>query len=203
MTFPPKLVNEKSCSNEQFRELHSREAFCSSRLDAGTTYFYGFVRVTCIVAITTMKRSITPVFAAIVTASLIHTPAQAEEPVDFVTAILPVFEAKCMDCHRAPYENPRTGRITRPKGSLRMDTVEELMKGGDEGMSIVKGKPDESLAVTRVMLPEHDDDHMPPEGNEPLTDEEKAALRLWIEQGADFGEWTESKFDPEGNKIEG
>lgn len=156
-----------------------------------------------VVAIQTMKKSLSTLFGTLAAIGLTATPAGADEPVDFVKTILPVFEAKCMDCHRAPFENPRTGRITRPKGGLRMDTVEEIMKGGDEGLSIVAGKPDESLAYTRTMLPTHDDDHMPPEGNEPLTDEEKAALRKWIEQGADFGDWTESKFDPEGNKIEG
>ena len=160
------------------------------------------MRPTSVVASKAMKKSLATLFGTLTVVGLTSAQAQADEPVDFVTTILPVLEAKCMDCHRAPFENPRTGRITRPKGGLRMDTVEEIMKGGDEGLSIVKGKPDESLAYTRTKLPEDDLDHMPPEGNEPLTDEEKEALRKWIEQGADFGDWTESKFDPEGNKIE-
>lgn len=149
-----------------------------------------------------MKKSLAILIGALAVGGAGQHATQAEDEVDFVKQILPVFEVKCMDCHRAEFENPRTGRITRPKGGLRMDTVEEIMKGGDEGMAIVKGDPDESLAYTRTKLPIDDLDHMPPEGNDPLTDEEKELLRKWIEQGADFGEWTESKFDPEGNKIE-
>jgi mono/diheme cytochrome c family protein len=60
------------------------------------------------------------------------------------------------------------------------------MQGGENGKNIVAGKPEESLSITRIMLPIDDDEgeHMPPEGKDQLTKEEVALLKWWIEQGA-------------------
>ena len=65
-----------------------------------------------------------------------------------------------------------------------MDTHEMVMKGGETGGNVVLGKPDESLLITRINLPEDDDEHMPPEGKPQISPEELALLRWWIEQGA-------------------
>ncbi len=88
--------------------------------------------------------------------------------------ILPILEQKCNNCHNED----------KSKGDLRMDTYELLMQGGDSGGNIVPGKPDDSLTIQRILLPEDDDEHMPPEGKEQLTPAEVELLRWWIEQGA-------------------
>ena len=86
-----------------------------------------------------------------------------------------MLEAKCNKCHNE----------AKSKGDLRMDTHELLLKGGEEeGKTVIPGKPDESLAITRIKLPVDDDDHMPPEGKDQMTDEETALLHWWIKEGA-------------------
>ncbi len=65
-----------------------------------------------------------------------------------------------------------------------MDTYEMAMKGGENGKNFVAGKLDESLSIERIMLPDSDDEHMPPEGKDQLTTEEIALLKWWVEQGA-------------------
>lgn len=94
----------------------------------------------------------------------------------FQHVILPVLEAKCNKCHNED----------KSKGDLRMDTHELLLKGGEAepGKTVIPGKADESLAITRVKLPLDDDDHMPPEGKEQMKDEETALLHWWIQEGA-------------------
>lgn len=106
------------------------------------------------------------------------TPAEpapgGDEKLVFQHVILPILETKCNKCHNEE----------KSKGDLRMDTYEMAMKGGEAGKNFVAGKPDESLSFTRVMLPDSDDDHMPPEGKDQMTKEEIALLKWWIEQGA-------------------
>jgi len=124
-------------------------------------------------------------------AALLWTSPQvaADEAVDFEKQILPIWEAKCLECHRAPHPDPeRPTRIKRPKGGLVMDTPEGLKAGGESGDVIVAGDPDASPMHGRTMLHEDDDDFMPPKGDG-LTPEEKELVARWIKQGADYGDW--------------
>ncbi len=105
--------------------------------------------------------------------------AVAAEKVSFETDILPVLSNSCGECHSAK----------ETFSNLRLDTSEGILKGGDLGDALVPGKPDESSLYVRVSLPQDDLDFMPVEGD-PLTEDEVETLRLWIEQGADFGGWT-------------
>ncbi len=135
---------------------------------------------------------------AIGSASLILPSGAA----DFATDVLPVLEQKCMGCHRAPYKTA-SGRTKKPKGDLRLDNPEEIGKGGDGGTAIVGGNLDESSVYQRVILDQDHDDFMPPQGEgkpAPLTEAELTALKEWIEAGADYGDWTGTEFDAEGNK---
>lgn len=102
------------------------------------------------------------------------TAAAADDQLVFQQVILPVLDSKCNSCHNED----------KSKGGLRMDTYELLMQGGDSGDNIVAGKPDDSLSVQRIMLPEDDDEHMPPEGKPQFSAQELALLKWWIQAGA-------------------
>ena len=106
--------------------------------------------------------------------------------VDFEKEVWPILEDRCVECHRAPYE--QAGRIKNPKAGLRLDGAAYIMHGGDDGPVITVDHPSRSSLYTRVTLPLSDDDHMPPKG-ESLTEEQKETLRKWIAQGVDFGAW--------------
>lgn len=128
------------------------------------------------------------------------TPLYAED-IDFEKQVLPVLEKKCMSCHREAYTDPAKGRLRKPKGDLRMDMPEDIVKAGEsEKPAIFAGEPDKSEALARVLLPEDSDDFMPSKGD-PLTKDEIEALKSWIQQGAKFGKWKGSKFTPEGEKV--
>jgi len=97
-----------------------------------------------------------------------------DEKLVFQHVILPVLTAKCNKCHSEE----------KSKGDLRMDTYEMAIKGGENGKNFVAGKLKDSLSIVRILLPDSDDEHMPPEGKDQLTPEEIALLKWWVEQGA-------------------
>jgi len=111
------------------------------------------------------------------------------QSIHFEKQIWPILEAKCVECHRAPYEE--NGRTKKPKGELRLDAAWAIELGGGGGAVVIKGDPENSELLYRTNLPEDDDDFMPPVGKaDPLTKEEKKLLTKWIKKGAQFGDWT-------------
>lgn len=114
--------------------------------------------------------------AASLAAGFFGTPAIAAddppESVDYVQDIKPILSRRCYACHGA----------LKQKNGLRLDTAVLAIKGGDSGAAIVPGKSAASLIVEAVTGAEGVS-KMPPEG-EPLTPEQIAKLRAWIDQGA-------------------
>jgi hypothetical protein len=106
--------------------------------------------------------------------------------VDFEKEVWPILQDRCVECHRAPYE--QAGRLKYPKAGLRLDGAAHIMQGSDDGAVISVDHPSQSSLYTRVILPFDDDDHMPPKG-EPLTQGQQETFRKWIAQGVDFGSW--------------
>jgi uncharacterized membrane protein len=94
----------------------------------------------------------------------------------FNAAIFPVLERKCLTCH-----NPK-----KKKGELILVDKENILKGGENGLVLVPGKPQESELVKRIHLEIKHDDHMPPSGKPQLTSNEILLLEMWIGQGAEF-----------------
>lgn len=114
----------------------------------------------------------------------------AHAAVSFEKDILPVLTKKCVDCHKAPFEE--NGKRKEPKAGLRLDASWAILKGGENGPVLTPGAPDKSSLYEAVTLPKDEDGHMPPKG-EDLTAAEITALKTWIQEGADFGGWIGSK----------
>ena len=83
--------------------------------------------------------------------------------------VLPVLAENCFKCH---------GNI-ETKSGLSVMTPAEVLKGGDNGPSVVPGQPEKSL-LYKYVLPDADP-HMPPKGRA-LTFEETALIKRWIEK---------------------
>ena len=115
-----------------------------------------------------------PFFGVTLSFLLFSAFASTEETGNlFETTIAPVLSAKCVACHQAG----------NAKGSFDLSTREGILRGGDGGVGLVPGKPDESPVYTRSVPHDGQRPEMPEKG-EPLTEIEAAALRSWIEQGA-------------------
>ncbi|MBX3443749.1 MAG: PSD1 domain-containing protein [Planctomyces sp.] len=98
---------------------------------------------------------------------------------DFEHDVLPALKARCFECH--------DGR--KQIAALRLDVRSRAFRGGESGeAAIVPGKADDSPLYQRAAA-EDPDLRMPPQGEgEPLTAEELAALKTWIDSGADWPE---------------
>jgi cytochrome c553 len=101
--------------------------------------------------------------------------ANADEPNAtselFETKIRPVLVDVCFKCHGSDKDS----------GSLRVDSREALLKGGDTSPAIVPNKPAESLLLKAIKHAD-DDLKMPPDKR--LPDETIAAFEAWIAAGA-------------------
>ena len=67
-----------------------------------------------------------------------------------------------------------------------MDNPDFILKGGDNGASIIPGDPDNSYMYGSLVLPIDDDYHMPPEGKPQLTPEQIQRIHWWILKGGSF-----------------
>src|SRR5258708_39067570 len=95
-----------------------------------------------------------------------------KEAVQYEKDIEPVLTAKCAFCH--------SGNVK--EGKLDLASYDSLMKGGKRGAAVVPGKSADSRIVHLAGKTERPT--MPPKSEEPLTPEELALLKLWIDQGA-------------------
>ncbi|MHC4877619.1 MAG: PSD1 and planctomycete cytochrome C domain-containing protein [Planctomycetota bacterium] len=99
---------------------------------------------------------------------------EAEAKVDFVRQIKPLLQKHCVECHGAEAQ----------EGGLRLDLRSVALEGGDSGYAIVPGKSAEGALIERVTS-DDPELRMPPEGD-PLSADEIARLKRWVEQGADW-----------------
>lgn len=99
-----------------------------------------------------------------------------EQALVYEDIIKPILEEKCYQCHSS----------RKQKGELRLDSPEAILAGGEKGKVLAHGDIDKSSLYTRLMLPESNEEHMPPKGKPQPTEEEVKLLKWWIAQGGDF-----------------
>lgn len=97
-----------------------------------------------------------------------------DNPLIYEHVVNRILKSHCVKCH-----NPN-----KTKGELLMTSHDHLLKGGESGSTVIPGDPDKSEIIRRLTLPVDDDDHMPPEGESPLTPDEVKILERWIALGA-------------------
>jgi len=114
-----------------------------------------------------------------------------QEAFVYQNAIQPLFQNRCYSCHGSE----------KQKGKLRLDQEAYILKGGEDGHTLVKGKADDSELMKRILLPLNDEDHMVPKEKPQLTTNEIALLKWWIDNGADFKKKFKDLPQPENIKT--
>ncbi len=111
---------------------------------------------------------------------------QKPADVDFLKQMRPLLRARCFPCHGPDAQ----------EGELRLDRRADTFAGGESGETmIVPGNSAESAFYQRI-ADLGDGDRMPPEDKgKPLSKQEIALVKLWIDQGA--------KWPKEADKIPG
>ena len=102
-------------------------------------------------------------------------PASKQAGVTYDKDIKPVFEKSCFKCHGSE----------KQKGKLRLDSLDAALKGGENAPDIIAKDSAKSPLIWSVARIGDEDDAMPPKGKgDPLTAEQVALIRAWIDQGA-------------------
>ena len=105
-------------------------------------------------------------------------PPSEKKGVTYAKDIKPIFEKSCFKCHGPD----------KQKSKLRLDSLEAVLKGGENGPDIIPGKSAESTLVHNVAQIGDEDEFMPPPDNKdkikPLDKEQIGLIRAWIDQGA-------------------
>jgi len=104
-----------------------------------------------------------------------HLASASENDHFFEAKVRPLLVDHCFNCHSVAKG--------KAKGGLRLDSRKGILEGGERGLAIVPGKPDESLLIKAVRR--HDPDlQMPPD--KALTSGQIATLETWIRNGAEY-----------------
>ena len=114
--------------------------------------------LTCVISIPALAQNPEP------------TPEQAQF---FTDKVLPVLAENCYRCHSA--------EGGKDKGGLTLDTRDAMIKGGENGPSLVPGDVEKSLLVKAVTYKDADL-QMPPK--EKLSEAQVAILSDWVKMGA-------------------
>jgi hypothetical protein len=109
------------------------------------------------------------VFVAFLLATAVVRAAE-EDDVFFEKKIRPLLVQHCFECHSEDAQ----------ESGLRVDSLAAILRGGERGTAIVKGKPNESLLISAVRHGELL--KMPPKRK--LSIREVADLEQWVARGA-------------------
>lgn len=105
-------------------------------------------------------------------------PAADKTGVTYASDIKAIFDKSCIKCHG----------VEKQKGKLRLDSLADTLKGGEEGKILEPGKSAASPVVHSVARLGDEDFWMPPPDNKakipPLTAAQVGLIRAWIDQGA-------------------
>lgn len=122
---------------------------------------------------------------------MMAVPAMA---LDYKRDVMPIFEAKCYDCH--------SSEAKKVKGGLRLDDEEHFLKRFAKNEVVVPGDWDASFLFVTIVRPEHEKGAMPPKNKgERLTEKEIRTVAQWIHEGAKIdgekGKKGSDELDPE------
>jgi len=113
---------------------------------------------------------------AILTPQFLHG---ADAAALWSSKIQPLFDVNCVKCHG----------VLEQKSGLELDTLDAVMKGGDDGAVVRPGKPERSL-LYKYLSPDSDP-HMPPKKQ--LTDAQRDSVLEWITAMAEKPAKSETK----------
>jgi uncharacterized membrane protein len=103
------------------------------------------------------------------------TSVSTAEP--FADVVGPMLVERCASCHNED----------KQEADLVLTTYAGVMRGGESGRVVVAGNTQLSELLRRIELPHDDEEFMPADGKTPLTDQQVAIIRWWIEAGAPEG----------------
>ena len=93
-----------------------------------------------------------------------------DDEVFFESKIRPILVRRCYSCHGP----------AKQESGLRLDSQSALLAGGDSGVVIIQGKPEESLLIKAIS---HLDNSLKMPPKQPLSKEQIQLLTQWVSKG--------------------
>src|SRR5258707_6295123 len=104
-----------------------------------------------------------PIHAATVTSANVTSTnvngSSASSVTFFAARVAPIFENKCSSCHNAQ----------KRKGKLQLDSFENVMRGGKDGVVVKPGDTNHSELFRCINFSPDEKDFLPTDVNPPLT----------------------------------
>jgi uncharacterized membrane protein len=100
-------------------------------------------------------------------------PISVEEAMLFEDVVQPMLIQRCGQCHAS-------GKL---KGQLSVQSLAALLKGGKSRAAVVGANLQESELYQRITMDNTNEKFMPADGKTPLTKQEVAIIKWWIEKG--------------------
>ncbi|MCH8830300.1 MAG: DUF1549 domain-containing protein, partial [Planctomycetes bacterium] len=113
--------------------------------------------------------------------------AKQQGALNFEDHVVPILQSRCFKCHGEKVK----------KAGLDLRRRFAIVCGGDGGRALFAGKPGQSLIINMVTSKE-----MPPQGEPPLTAQQIATLKRWVQQGAAIKGKVESPLKEADGEIE-
>ncbi|APZ95713.1 Planctomycete cytochrome C [Fuerstiella marisgermanici] len=117
-----------------------------------------------------------------------HNGVVWDKPVDFKRDVYPVLKSRCFDCHAGD----------KPDSGYRLDVYRELL-GYSTGEVLAEPGGSRHSRLLEVVAADSEEDRMPPDGDDPLTDQQIAMLKAWIDQGM---KWDDKLLPPPSRKSD-
>ena len=109
---------------------------------------------------------------------VVSTVSDRAASIDFQRQIRPILSNNCLQCH-GPDESSR-------KAGLRLDIKDGIFTQRPNGTPVIPGNAQESLLYKRISDPDPRRRMPPAAAHKEVTDAQKALLRQWIEEGAEW-----------------
>jgi mono/diheme cytochrome c family protein len=118
-----------------------------------------------------MRRRVTLIlFGFAATVLGVTPPAISDDAAElFKKSVRPLLERKCFECHSA--------KADELKGNLKLETLDDILKGGETGPAIIPGDTENSFLLRAIRYQE-DDYQMPPAGR--MDDKDIAMVEKWV-----------------------
>ncbi|MDA1139066.1 MAG: DUF1553 domain-containing protein [Planctomycetota bacterium] len=111
---------------------------------------------------------------ALLSLSFAFLSSDSRGDIDYLKEVKPLLKSRCYVCHGS----------LKQKSSLRLDTVQSMLKGGKSGPVFKPGDASESILLKRISTADLEE-RMPPEHEgEPFSAEHVKLIKDWILQGA-------------------
>ncbi len=92
----------------------------------------------------------------------------------YASQIQPIFKSQCYKCHAGMFH----------RGGLKVDTPENILKGGRDGAILVPGHPEQSMLIRLIRHEGPPENPMPMPPHSKLSDADIATVTKWIQEGA-------------------